>query len=110
MANAQEAPLPIEAPCKDATFKGGQTAMNKFFKENLHFPDSLFDVQGKVYVGFEVDTSGAIRNVKLKRGIHPVLDMEALRLVRLMPTWEPMVCDGKKEKVRMVVPLQFKAQ
>ncbi|MDG1477566.1 MAG: energy transducer TonB [Vicingaceae bacterium] len=65
-------------------YPGGTRALIKFFQTNVQYPDSAREesIQGKVYVTFVVDTIGKIDDVSIIRGVHPLLDKEAIRVVQ----------------------------
>lgn len=91
-------------------FPGGQDSLLSFIRQNLIYPEKASDkgIQGKVLVSFIVDKSGKVRDVELKRGVDPLLDTEALRVIRLFPHWVPGMQDGKAVNVSYVLPLNFK--
>lgn len=90
-------------------FPGGGEALRKFISSNLRYPIEAQKrgVQGKVFVNFIVNETGGVTNIKLMRGINLYLDAEAMRVVRLMPKWEPGRQDGKPVKVSYTVPINF---
>ncbi len=74
-------------------FVGGKDALFNYFSENINYPG---DVQrGSVYVAFVVTKEGAIRDVRVVKGINEGCDKEALRLIRNMPRWDPGMEKGK---------------
>ncbi|WP_066756851.1 M56 family metallopeptidase [Crocinitomix algicola] len=91
-------------------FKGGQEGMSAFIVENVTYPKELVDegVEGNVFVEFIVNADGRIENPLIKRGVHPELDAEALRVVSLMPDWTPGKLDGKDVAVKFVLPISFR--
>lgn len=91
-------------------FPGGMTALQKFMKDNLQYPKEAIDegIQGKVYLGFIVMKDGSLQKIEIKRGIHPSLDKEALRLVKSMPNWSPGKQNGKPVNVRFTLPISFR--
>lgn len=103
-------PQDIGDPCEQAHFPGGNTELNRFMNKVLIYPDPDAGIQGKVYVSFNIDSTGKISDPKVKRGINPDFDKEAVRLLNLMPDWVPMKCNGIPQKTRMIVPVQFKIQ
>ena len=90
-------------------FPGGQTALNKFFAENIKYPVEAQKngIEGRVYVNFVVNTDGTLTQVTIIRGSHPLLDKEALRVVKAMPKWIPGEQRGKKVKVSYTLPISF---
>jgi len=65
-------------------------------------------IQGIVLVEFDINLQGKVENVKLIQSVHPLLDAEALRVMRLSPKWTPAIQRGKKVKVKYVFPFNFK--
>ena len=64
-------------------------------------------ISGKVYVQFTVNTEGIVEEASVIRGVDPVLDREALRVVRSSPKWMPGRQRGKPVCVKFVVPVNF---
>lgn len=94
------------------SFKGGQAEMYKFFGKNINYHPMALEhgLEGKVYVRFIVDPKGNISNVEIAKGVDPLLDNEALRVVKSMPTWTPGIQNGEKVSVVMVLPINFVIQ
>ena len=65
-------------------------------------------IEGRVVVGFVIDTDGSITEPKVVRSVHPLLDAEALRVVKLMPKWEPGYQGDSVVRVRYNLPIFFK--
>lgn len=116
-----DAPPPPPPPVEEETFDlaavqeqpgfpGGMGKMYEYLQRTTKYPDMEFDagIQGKVYVEFVVERDGSIDEVKVRRGVSPGLDREALRAVRSMPKWEPGKMNGKPVKVRFTIPVDFK--
>ena len=51
-------------------------ATNFHLPQNLHYPDSS-TASGKVFVRFQITKTGAVRDVQIAKGLHPLLDAEA---------------------------------
>ncbi len=51
-----------------------------------------------------------MENVQIARGVDPLLDQEAIRVVESLPTWKPGEQGGKKVKVWYTVPINFQLQ
>ena len=64
-------------------------------------------IQGRVLVGFDICEDGAIRNVRVLRGVHEALDAEAVRVISASPKWEPGMEGGKAVKVNYSFPVIF---
>ena len=88
-------------------FPGGQAAMMKYIAENTKWTEQM-DCQGRVIVQFVVNADGKISDAKVKRGVCPSIDQEAIRVVESMPTWEPGKLKGEAVNVRYTVPVMFR--
>ncbi len=91
-------------------FPGGIKACEQFIKENLRYPDTESDVQGRVIVSFMVERDGSLSDIKVVRGLDPAFDEEALRVVKMMPKWSPGATDGKISVMRYTIPIIFKKE
>ena len=91
-------------------FPGGQTAMLKYIMENIKYPKQIMEegIQGRVTVSFIVEKDGRVSNVRLLRSVQPLLDKEAVRVVKSMPKWSPGKQNGKPVRVRFNLPVMFK--
>ena len=94
------------------TYPGGKAALSQFLNENIKYPKEAekAKIEGRVLVGFIVDVDGAISEARVEHSSHPLLDREALRVIRLMPSWNPAKekASGKPVKVRYHLPVTFK--
>lgn len=63
--------------------------------------------KGKVHISMTVLQTGNISNVKVIRGVDPLLDEEALRVVKSSPKWIPATVKGKPVNFNMVLPVNF---
>lgn len=93
------------------TFPGGDAAMLKFLSSRLNYPAAALDrhLSGKVYLTFVVDPAGHLHDPHVVRGLGAGLDEEALRLVRLMPWWNPGKIHGQPVWVSVTMPIVFRA-
>ena len=91
-------------------FPGGQAAMMKFIADSLRYPSVSCEhrIEGRVVVQFVVDCEGNILNPLVVWSVDPLLDREAIRLVKLMPKWIPGRQNGKPVNVVCLVPIRFK--
>lgn len=91
-------------------FPGGQIAMLKYIMENMKYPEQAMKegIQGRVAVRFIVEKDGSISDVKPILSVHPLLNKEAVRVVKSMPKWTPGKHNGKPVRVRFNLPVMFK--
>lgn len=91
-------------------FPGRLEALKAFVRTNLQYPDAAIKkgLEGKVYVNFMVSKTGAISEVKVAKGVDPLLDNEAVRLVQAMPDWKPGKQHGETVEVMYTIPVEFR--
>jgi len=58
-------------------------------------------------VVFTVSSTGKISNVRVVKPVHPLLDAEAVRIIRIMPDWLPGKQNGKPVDVIYQLPIDF---
>jgi TonB family protein len=90
-------------------FRGGENSLIEFLKKNIRYPEDAKDlgISGTVYATFIVGTDGIIKDMKVLRGVHPLLDEEAIRVIKKMPFWKPGIQKGKPVNVSYVLPINF---
>ena len=78
----------------------------------LKYPQAAVDngIQGRVLVGFVIDEKGKITDVQVLRGVDPLLDEEAVRVVSASPSWKPGTLNGKKVKASMSLYVEFRLE
>lgn len=64
-------------------------------------------IQGKVILHFVVEKDGTIGAIEVIHGVDPLLDEEAVRVVRTFPPFAPGTQQGKPVRVRYVLPFSF---
>jgi len=91
-------------------FIGGVEKLYEYLGNNINYPEQAkdFSIQGKVFVQFVVWKDGSIRDVKVVKGAHKLLDKEALRVITNMPTWKPGKQRGKNVNARFTLPIKFR--
>ncbi len=90
-------------------FPGGETAMVSWIAGKIVYPAEAVreKISGRVVVSFVVTAYGKIKNVKVIRSAHPLLDKEAVRVIGMMPDWKPGRQSGKAVEVSYTVPVDF---
>jgi TonB family protein len=88
---------------------GGMPALFKYIGGSMVYPKGAVDekAEGTVYVEFIVETNGDITSPQVVKGVHPLLDAEALRVVKGSPAWIPGKQKGVDVRVKMVLPIKF---
>jgi protein TonB len=90
-------------------FTGGDAALASYMAKNMHYPDGAKQQKttGKVYIRFVLSTTGRITDASVVRGPGSGLNEEALRLVWLMPPWQPGYQRGQAVRVVCTMPIEF---
>lgn len=91
-------------------FIGGNTAMYKFLKENIKYPDEARknNISGKVFAKIVIEKDGSIGDIEIKYGLGYGCDEEVVRVIKIMPKWNPGMQDGKNVRVYYNFPVIFK--
>jgi protein TonB len=91
------------------SYKGGDEARIKFFIDNFTYPEinENENIQGSVYITFIIDTSGKVTNICVMRRQYTKLENECMRVISLMPNWNPGRQNGKNVNVRFNLPIKF---
>ncbi len=86
-------------------YPGGNQAMMEFLAKNIRYPTQAkkLDVKGFVLVNAIIEKDGTIKYVKVRKDIGGGCGEEAVRVIKLMPTWTPG--ENKGETVRVSVPI-----
>lgn len=90
-------------------FPGGEQAMRAFIARNVKYPEIAIEngIAGKVIVSFVVNKDGKPTKIKVMRGVDPVLDKEAIAVIKKMPKFKPGMQRGKPVNVSFIVPVSF---
>ena len=93
-------------------FAGGDKAFLAYLSKNIRYPQQALmrHVSGRVYVSFTLSATGKVQDAHVMRGPGNGLNEEALRLVWLMPNWEPARVNGQPVRVACTVPIAFSSE
>jgi protein TonB len=84
------------------TFRGG--GLDKFrewVNKRTNYPQAAIDgkIKGTVFLTFVVEKDGTVSNVKVLKGVHPMLDNEAIKAISESPKWTPGLQRGLPVRV-----------
>ena len=102
--------LPFSLVEEKPSFHGGDAnEFSKWVNSNLVYPKEAKDhsIQGRVTLTFTVTKTGKVKDVKVLRGVNPLLDNEALRVVSASPDWTPGNQKGRMVDVTYTFPVIF---
>ena len=100
--------LIVEEP---ATFQGGDiTKFSEWVQKNIKYPAEYAEttISGKVIAQFSIDAKGKIVDIKILRGLDPLLDNEVIRVLQSSPLWKPAKQSGRAVKQQFTIPVVFK--
>ena len=93
-------------------FPGGMQECMKWLGKNINYPAEAKEkgTQGRVIIQFVVEKDGSITEAKVARGVDPLLDAEALRVINSSPKWKPGKQGGQPVRVKYTIPVAFRLQ
>jgi TonB family protein len=120
--NPKSTPLPHVAVAEDtecyinetieieATYKGGDEALKKYFEKNIIYPDSatIKNVNGVVVVGFTIDITGAPTNIQIIKSVNKYANQAVINVIEKMPMWKPAIQNGSPVNQYLEFSFQFK--
>jgi periplasmic protein TonB len=91
-------------------FRGGD--INKFrewVQKKTKYPEvaTVNGIQGRVYVTFIIEKDGSVTNVKVVKGVDPLINDEALKAVSSSPKWTPGRNRGVSVRVSYLITVNF---
>jgi len=93
-------------------FPGGDGELIGFIKNNIKCPEAAKaeKIEGRVIVRFVINNEGKVEGLTILKGVHPLLDAEALRVVSALPAFKPGRQGGEAVNVWFSVPVTFSLQ
>jgi TonB family protein len=91
-------------------FNRNKVELIKFIVINIHYPALAREnsIQGKVVTRFIINENGEICNFQIldKKGFG--LDEESIRVISLLPKWQPALKNNKPVKSFFILPVSYK--
>ena len=90
-------------------YPGGVDIFYKFLQQNIKYPAEARNkkIEGKVFVSFIVEKDGSLSTFKVLRDPGAGCGVEALRVMKLSPKWNPGIQNGHKVRVQYTLPISF---
>jgi len=99
---------------ENATFKGGDLgAFRNDVQGKLVYPQQAAEngSEGRVFIQFAINSHGDVCDIKVLRSAgDPLLDAEAVRVIKASPKWSPAKQSGAAVKQQFTIPITFKLQ
>lgn len=91
-------------------FPGGESGLMDYIYKNLRYPFAAANkkIENCVICTFIIDIHGTVTQVEVVQSAHPLLDKEALRVVKSLPKWRPAKQHGKPVRVKYTLPIVFR--
>lgn len=92
------------------TFRGGDLDVFRIWvNKRTRYPEEAIanKIRGTVFLTFIVEKDGSVSNVTVIKGVHPLLDDEAVKAISSSPKWSPGLQRGQPVRVRFQIPLTF---
>lgn len=91
-------------------FPGGVVALKRYIAEHVIYPAVAREngIEGTVFLRFEVTKTGKVGKVELQKGVDPLLDNEAVKVIKTLPKFKPGKQNGKTVSVWYSIPVTFK--
>ena len=102
--------IPFAIVEEKPTFQGADAnEFTKWVNSRIEYPAVAAEnnIQGVVYMSFDVGIDGNLTNIRVLRGVDPLLDNEALRVVKTSPKWKPGRQQNKPVKVSYSFQVKF---
>lgn len=105
-------PKTFDMPDKIAQFSPKYNHITEFLMHTLRYPPAAAEkgITGKVIVQFIIMDNGEIKYPRIVQSVHPSLDDEALKVIKMMPRWIPGKSNGKEVSTLYIQPFQFRLQ
>lgn len=94
---------------QSAKFQDGYNSIIKFVQENIKFPAEAQEnnVHGRLMVSVIVEKDGSLSDIKIKKGLGYGLDEEIVRIIKMMPKWQPAQHKGKAVRQSQTIMIPF---
>ena len=90
-------------------YNGGYERMIAYLNRTIKYPRKAKEknISGTVHVSFIVTKEGQVIRPRVIKSVHPLLDNEALRVVRIMKQWIPGKTNDRVINSRVSIPITF---
>jgi len=104
-----DAPVDIRVVEDLPQFPGGAAEFMKWLTKNLRYPSSAQQqkVKGRVVAEFIVNKDGSVSDLQVVEHLNMACDNEVLRVLRMMPNWQPGLMNAKPCRTKVCIPVVF---
>ena len=91
-------------------FPGGNDKLYTYLSKNFELTDDMKENElKKILASFIVERDGSISNIKIIRDLGFGTGIQAERVLKKMPRWNPAVQNGKKVRCSFIIPIMIYA-
>ena len=106
--------MPVFGDCPD--LKGEELEkcsmgnLMQYLISNMKYPEEArkAKTEGMVLARFVIFDNGRVGNARIEKSVSAECDAEVLRLIGLMPNWQPGIHKGKAVNVEFALPVKFR--
>ena len=93
-------------------YAGGMAGLSQELGSKMKYPlkARVAGQEARVFIDFVVDVKGKVQKAKVRDAGFPLLDNEALRVVKSLSRWIPGQIEGKPAEVEFTLPVTFALQ
>ena len=95
---------------KEAVFSKGTKGWKNYLGNTLHFPENV-EIQNSDHVFVQIEATinelGNIEDAEVVIPFHPIIDAEALRVIKQSPKWLPAISHNRKVKSEFPFVVRF---
>ncbi len=90
-------------------FPGGNEKMYIYLGKEIKYPTKAREanISGKVLLSFTVNKNGCISDIHIADNPNDELTNEAIRVIKKMPTWTPMLREDEPVRTKITFPIRF---
>ncbi|MDD4922604.1 MAG: TonB family protein [Bacteroidales bacterium] len=91
-------------------FPGGEKGLMEYIYRNLRYPyvATSNKIENCVICTFIINTDGSVTQINITQPVHPLLEKEAIRVLKTLPKWIPAKRHGKPIRVKYTLPIIFR--
>lgn len=90
-------------------YPGGIAKFYAYIANEIKYPEEAEKnkTHGKVFLSFVVEKDGSLTDIAVIRGLSRETDIEAVRVFKKSPKWNPAMQDGKPVRVKYNMAINF---
>ena len=91
-------------------YPGGEEGIAEHIRITLEYPVKAKEqgIKGTVIVAYMIEVDGSIGATNVIQSVHPLLDEEAVRVIKAMDIWKPAIQRGKPTRMMFQQAITFK--